>query len=429
MGQRARGRARRGWSDPSVSQERPAIGPLRDRRAGPPRWLSLAVAGAVLATAPLGAQTRDDVERARREQAEVREDAAAVAARIDALDDEAAELAVELDLLDVTIAAAESRLEVATHNAEATALEVDALDRRIARLEATHQELRQAAIASAVEQYVAGHENVQGTMLSAADPVSWSLRQGIYSLVVSDVTAIGDQLRAVDGQLQDARDDAAALAAEAAEERDRVDELAAAARQAKATQTQVLGDVQRRLNARLAEAEALAGIDAQLSEEIRRGEAEIARRLARTDALGNSGGDDHQAPIAPAGQIVNVRGIEIHASIAESLRALINAAEADGIYLGGSGWRSTENQIELRRRNCGPTEYLIYEAPAEACYPPTARPASSLHEAGLAVDFTANGRAIVDRSSAAFQWLAQHAPGYGFHNLWSEPWHWSIDGR
>ena len=29
----------------------------------------------------------------------------------------------------------------------------------------------------------------------------------------------------------------------------------------------------------------------------------------------------------------------------------------------------------------------------------------------------------------AFQWLAANAPSYGFYNLWSEPWHWSIDGR
>ncbi len=401
-----------------------------DRR--PRRWVALAVVAALVTAAPLdvGAQSREDVERARREQAEVREDAAAVAARIDALGDEADELVTELELLDITIAAAESRLEVASRVAEATAMEVDALDQRIARLEAARSELRRLAVESAVEQYVAGHE-AQGTMLSAPDPVSWSLRQGLYSLVVSDVASLGDRLRAVDDELQGARAEARALAAAAAEERDRVDELASAARRAKETQAEVLTEVQHRLDARLAEAESLATIDAQLSEEIRRGEEAIARRLALAGTLGNTGGDQDggRSPIARPGDIVNVRGIDIHRSIAEQLRAMINAAEADGIHLGGSGWRSTERQIELRRQNCGTSDYLIFEAPAEACYPPTARPASSLHEAGLAVDFTVGGRAIVDRGSAAFQWLAANAPGYGFHNLWSEPWHWSVDGR
>jgi D-alanyl-D-alanine carboxypeptidase len=52
-----------------------------------------------------------------------------------------------------------------------------------------------------------------------------------------------------------------------------------------------------------------------------------------------------------------------------------------------------------------------------------------MHEQGLAVDFTYGGRAIGSRSSPAFQWMSAHAASYGFHNLPSEPWHWSSNGN
>ena len=39
------------------------------------------------------------------------------------------------------------------------------------------------------------------------------------------------------------------------------------------------------------------------------------------------------------------------------------------------------------------------------CTVPTAPPGSSMHERGLAIDFTSNGRTIGSRSSPAFQWL------------------------
>ena len=51
-----------------------------------------------------------------------------------------------------------------------------------------------------------------------------------------------------------------------------------------------------------------------------------------------------------------------------------------------------------------------------------------MHERGLAVDLTVGGRAITSRSSPAFRWLAANAARYGFFNLPSEPWHWSVNG-
>ena len=61
--------------------------------------------------------------------------------------------------------------------------------------------------------------------------------------------------------------------------------------------------------------------------------------------------------------------------------------------------------------------------------PPTALPGASRHQQGLAIDFGDNGRTIQTRDNACFLWLSAHAGSYGFANLSSEPWHWSIDGR
>ena len=52
-----------------------------------------------------------------------------------------------------------------------------------------------------------------------------------------------------------------------------------------------------------------------------------------------------------------------------------------------------------------------------------------MHEQGLAIDFTYDGRLIQSRSNAGYQWLDANAATYGFYNLPSEPWHWSVNGN
>lgn len=132
------------------------------------------------------------------------------------------------------------------------------------------------------------------------------------------------------------------------------------------------------------------------------------------------------APVTEA-DITAVQGIEVHSSIAGSLTALLAAAEADGVRLGGWGWRSHETQIRLRRQHCGTSSHAIWEMRSSLCNPPTARPGRSMHERGLAIDFTCNGASIA--GTACFRWLAANAAGFGFYNLPSEPWHWSTNGR
>lgn len=126
--------------------------------------------------------------------------------------------------------------------------------------------------------------------------------------------------------------------------------------------------------------------------------------------------------------LVTVDGITVHAQIGGQVAALIAAARVDGLNLGGSGYRSTEQQVALRRAHCGTSNYAIFEMPAGRCSPPTAPPGESLHERGLAIDFTCDG-ALVVTGDRCFDWLAGHAARFGLFNLASESWHWSVDGR
>jgi len=127
--------------------------------------------------------------------------------------------------------------------------------------------------------------------------------------------------------------------------------------------------------------------------------------------------------------IVTVHGIRVSVDIADDIDALMTEAKASNIDLDGFGFRTNDQQVELRKRHCGETDFDIYEKSPSQCDPPTARPGSSRHERGLAIDFRYEGRIIRERSSAGFRWLAENAAEFGLKNLPSEPWHWSVDGR
>ncbi|MEM9561585.1 MAG: M15 family metallopeptidase [Actinomycetota bacterium] len=153
-----------------------------------------------------------------------------------------------------------------------------------------------------------------------------------------------------------------------------------------------------------------------------------AATAAAGAAIAGAGGAQPTEPVTKDETVV-VEGIRVHRSIAANLQGLLEAAEADGISLSGWGWRDTNTQIRLRRQHCGTTEYAIYRMPSSQCSPPTARPGSSQHERGLAIDFTYNGGSISTRRNAGFRWLDANAAAFGFKNLASEPWHWSTTGR
>ncbi|WP_051807864.1 M15 family metallopeptidase [Actinoplanes subtropicus] len=121
-----------------------------------------------------------------------------------------------------------------------------------------------------------------------------------------------------------------------------------------------------------------------------------------------------------------VYGITVNKTIAYAFQHMIDDAAKAGVPMSGGGFRTKEQQIKLRVTNGCPD---IWTAPASSCRVPTAIPGHSLHEIGLAVDLTYGGRAIPNHDSVAYQWLAANASRYGFENLPSEPWHWSITGN
>ncbi len=127
---------------------------------------------------------------------------------------------------------------------------------------------------------------------------------------------------------------------------------------------------------------------------------------------------------------VMVGQFRVSPQIAGPLSDLLAAAAAaeEPIIFGGWGYRSTEEQINLRDEHCGSTGFAIFDGPSPACAPPTARPLHSEHERGLAIDFTQDG-AILSTASSGYTWLQENAATYGFFNLPSEPWHWSTTGH
>ncbi len=108
--------------------------------------------------------------------------------------------------------------------------------------------------------------------------------------------------------------------------------------------------------------------------------------------------------------------------------AMLDAAKKDGINLLpiSSGWRDPSSQIALRKSNCPNWQ----TSPASACHPPTAKPGTSQHEKGNAVDFGnmcyPNGTSCP--SNPRWQWLKANAAKYGYFQLKSEAWHWSTTG-
>lgn len=110
-------------------------------------------------------------------------------------------------------------------------------------------------------------------------------------------------------------------------------------------------------------------------------------------------------------------------NLAEPLRSFVRYAILYGQKTGNnvsltSGLRSVEAQIVLRRQNCGPTHYDIYERPASQCKPATARPGSSKHQKGEAADL-----------DGAKNWTAKLLEPFNVkRTVPSEDWHFEWKG-
>ena len=386
---------------------------------------ALAAVALILGTAIVPATAHADTKSQRDE---VQRKKAAVAAKIDALRATDVQVEAALRTLNSNVA----NQTAALHDAERKAAEAQAaLEAATAKVQAKQAEIADldAAVKElAIEAYIQPPSSA-GLIdsLAAKNIGEAELKRSLLEAKSSNQLDVLDQLQRAREDLETARTAAEDAAVAAKDKRAAVADKLSQVTQARDQQAKVEADVQARLDQRLGEAESLAQLDKKLAAQLRAEQARVAAELAKRSH--RSGGGSVTISITGSGSIVSVRGIRVHKSIADRLARMLSAAEADGISLSGGGYRDPSSQIALRRAHCGTSYYAVYQMSASRCSPPTARPGTSMHERGLAIDFTYGGRVIGSRSSPAYRWLAAHASSYGFYNLPSEPWHWSVNGN
>ncbi len=322
----------------------------------------------------------------------------------------------DINAQELAVAAARARLSVAeARHAESTAA-VEAAQVALLELE---QQVRERA----VEAFI-GHDTTAPEIVYSDRPNMTVRMQSLLDAVLRGEADVADAYAAVQHELAVERESARLNRVAADGYRVETERRQRRLEADRAVQEQLIAASEDRLERLLSEQQSLQAIGIELDQAERRELDRLAEELRRYSGPGGLAG-----PVASPDEIVWVRGIAIHESIAGNLAELLRAAEADGLILLGGGWRDASAQVRLRRAHCGASDYAIWEAPPSACSPPTARPGSSYHERGLAIDFTDNGRSITSRNSRAYRWLAANAARFGFYNLPSEPWHWSTTGK
>ncbi|HEX6569319.1 MAG TPA: D-alanyl-D-alanine carboxypeptidase family protein [Acidimicrobiales bacterium] len=389
--------------------------------------VAAAVAATTLSPAPAVAQ-----EPSKQDQLDdIRSQGADVAAQIDVLEAEDAEIQAALETIQTEIAgqqvavtAAEDALDVADAAVAESAGKIDALEGEIAALDA-------AADQVVIDAFVDPPINHALDIFNADTLADATVKNAIVDLQseadADTIEALGDAQDDLEAQKVEQE----ALAATAAEKKTEADDAMATLEASLAQQEAFATEVEARLNAKLAEAEALKTYDATLSEQIAAEQAALAAALANSTAqpttspstVGEVPGGLATAN-CPGGGTITVAG-----SIVANVQSLLDAAYAAGVTLCGGGYRDPAEQIALREAHCGTSYYAIYEMPSSECDPPTARPGSSMHELGLAIDFTCNGGGTVSSGDTCWNWLVAHAGEYGLYNLPSEAWHWSTNGN
>lgn len=380
------------------------------------------LATVLIATTVLYAPSASATSDTRAERERVRRRQAAAAAELDVLRAEDARVEAALEALAVNAGAQQSRLAAAEAAARAAEAQAQGARNEEAAVATTVRELRDDLRNIAVRSYMHGRREPAEVPDDGLDVSSAVRRDAFEGFVIGSANDVQDKLHASQEDLALARERAEAAAVVAGERRRAAADRLAELTRARDAQAAFAVKLDERIEGRLAEAAALARLDQQLSATIQRQQEELARRNTARVLRPVSGG----TPLTSRGSVPlrSVRGISVHESLAEELEALLAAAEADGLMFGGGGYRDSEDQRRLRRANCPDPE----ASPASSCSPPTARPGQSMHERGLAVDFTYQGRIISSRSSPGYRWLDANAARYGLYNLPSEPWHWSTNG-
>ena len=360
------------------------------------------------------------------ERAKVRQQRASVAGEVNALKATDAQVDRALRDLQANVAGQQALLaeaqRAANQAAEAHTAAVAAVEAKEAEIDALQDEIRQFA----VEAYVHPPGDDALAAMDTEDPGDAAERRAMLEMQNRNDADLLDRLSAAQEDLEVSRQQAEEASARANEKRSEVADRLAELEAARSQQAAFADQVQGRLDHALSEAASLASLDAELSRQIYAQELERARRAGPGSGAGGGGGPIGNVDLGTASCPSGGR-ITVAASIADRLQSLLNAAASDGVQLCGGGYRSSQGQVEARQRNGCPD---VYTSPPSSCRTPTARPGQSMHERGLAIDFTCNGGGVISsRSSPCYEWLAANAGSYGLRNLPSEPWHWSTNGN
>jgi hypothetical protein len=409
-----------------------------------------------------------DPAKTERERDAVRSQSAEVDLQVDALQAKDAEVQAALTELEANVATQSAELDEAERAHEEAEADLAAAIQAVADAQRRIDDLNHRADELVVQSFVNPPVDNALDAFRADSLSDAAIKQAMIEIQADTDADVLDQLDEAHEDMEVEQANKTAAEAAAQERKEEAAQELADVQAALAQQQAFAADLEERLNAKLAEAESLKEFDRALSERLVREQAEVARRLramqeaaerqrkaqeaaARAaaaaanrppppaperDSPPTPSADPPASVIRPApGGLATVTcphggSITVAGSIADNVQALLNAAAADGVSLcASSGWRSPQKQIDLRRQNCGSSNYAIYYMPASQCSPPTARPGSSMHERGLAIDFSCNGGGAIRYGNECWNWLAAHADEYGLYNLPSEPWHWSTSGR
>jgi LAS superfamily LD-carboxypeptidase LdcB len=353
-----------------------------------------------------------DSASARRQQIEAQR--AQAAAQLNVLRASESQIQHALDALDQNVRGQQAAVAQASQAADAAAVALEQAHRDEAQKAAEVASLRSRVADVAIEAYMGTSTAATFDMLKSGNIADVARRQAYRSIAIGDTTASLDQLRAAREDLLAKRKAAQRLKDQTTARRAQVQARLAALTQSQLQQQKFAAQIENKVAVTTSQSDQLAQQSSQLAAQIAAQQGVSSSTIVRT---------------AGTPCLTTVRTITVNCSIAGQLDKMLGAAAADGFVFGGQGYRSPEQQIAVRRTNCGSSDYDVYQMPPNDCHPPTAYPGTSMHEQGLAVDFTWGGSIISSHSSPAWQWLNANAATYGFYNLPVEPWHWSVNGH
>jgi LAS superfamily LD-carboxypeptidase LdcB len=402
--------------------------PLRTRR-----WRALivvAIATVFLMPGNVVAQEDDEerLEELKEEREQIQVEVAASAVKVVAADADFTVVGQALDDINGLVDLQQARLadaEQAVRSAEQLVAQAEARRQEIdAEIGGLWTLVSDLAVAAFTGEAGENGEDLTAFLLND-DPTEAVRRRSLVEFQTGNLADGLDRMRQLNAEAAQVEDDRVRAVDAALLNKNEVIDRQVELDAALDAQVELVLDVEARLEARLAEAQFLEEIDSEKAAEIRQQEESIARRIREETARRAAAEAARRAALRPkpanAADVVEAEGFWVHKDVQDNVARMIRDAREDGVRLSGYGYRSSQRTAELRVINGCPD---VYNAPPSRCRIPTARPGQSMHERGLAIDFQSCWR-----GSDCYVWLTNNAGKYGYHNLPSESWHWSTNGR